>query len=163
MRAHKCTSTCPLSHRYIMTSTAPRTGQIFFLAKKSATLAIQRKPLYLFLRGTKDYGPCSSTLPVSAPTPPTSLFATSTVNATWGQQQTKRQVNHKSDAKLKKATVCSSFSNVALRPQRPYGRGAHDDHLAFHTTPELRAKCCYLLLYNASLCSQADSKRSCRL
>ena len=27
--------------------------------------------------------------------------------------------------------------NVALRPQRPQGRGAKDGHLEFHTAPEL--------------------------
>ena len=59
----------------------PGTNQAFFLANKSATLvAIQKKPLFFYLRGTVDIGPSSSTSPVQAQTPFTSLCAKSTTN-----------------------------------------------------------------------------------
>ena len=53
--SHTCTSL--LLHRDT-SSMGPRTDQGFFLAKKSVTLvAIQKKPLFLYLRGTVDIGP----------------------------------------------------------------------------------------------------------
>ena len=34
-------------------------------------------------------------------------------------------------------TSAEEWFSVALRPQKPLGRKAHDGHLDFHTAPEL--------------------------
>ena len=82
----------------------PMNRPVFFLAKKDATrVAIQKKPLFLYLRGTVDIGPyitCSS--------PNTVYVVMCEVNNKWYVGSTTdlkaRWRNHKSDAKLKKAT-----------------------------------------------------------